>query len=119
MAIRGRRLGPLSPAYQVCKVTDSLKVYYGAITSDSNDKKKRRLYVTHELIGGSISWVQFRGERYGFVSLPAKTQSLKKTDEKILPLVSHLQMDYNKSLSTSTLKLEPSSLALASTMKCG
>lgn len=82
-------------------------------------KKKRRLYVTHELIGGSISWVQFRGERYGFVSLPAKTQSLKKTDEKILPLVSHLQMDYNKNLSTSTLKLEPSSLALASTMKCG
>ena len=118
MAIRGRRLGPLSPAYQVCKVTDSLKVYYGAITSDSNDKKKRRLYVTHELIGGSISWVQFRGERYGFVSLPAKTQSLKKTDEKILSLVSHLQMDYNKSLATSTLKLEPSSLALAST-KCG
>lgn len=118
MAIRGRRLGPLSPAYQVCKVTDSLKVYYGAITSDSNDKKKGRLNVTHELIGGSISWVQFRGERYGFVSLPAKTQSLKKTDEKTLPLVSHLQMDYNKSLSTSTLKLEPSSLALAST-KCG
>ena len=81
-------------------------------------KKTQRLYVTHELIGGSINWVQFPGERYGFVFLPAKTQSLKKTDEKILPLVSHLQMDYHKSLSTSTLKLEASSLAFAST-KCG